>query len=107
MSAVEFHREADGSLSVEAAIFQALGAVSVCWETPEGSGVFDSDRAKEIGEALLEVVRAEYEPVCLKALQAIAPCVVGWPPGEMPVWALKLDACVADLQRVLRIEDKR
>jgi len=36
------------------AIFQALGAASVCWEFPERAGVFDSTRAKQIGEALVE-----------------------------------------------------
>jgi hypothetical protein len=48
----EFQRENDGTLTRQAAIFQALGAASVCWsETP--SGIFDSTRAKEIGEKLL------------------------------------------------------
>lgn len=34
-------------------IFQALGAASVCWERMEGTGLFDSDRAKRIGDELL------------------------------------------------------
>lgn len=47
-----FTPEHDGSLSVESAVFQALGAASMCWaETPRG--VFNSDRAKEIGDKLL------------------------------------------------------
>lgn len=49
----EFSREDDGSLSVESAVFQALGAASTCWESLSGTGVFDSDRAKRIGDALL------------------------------------------------------
>lgn len=36
-----------------AAIFQALGAASVCWEHPEGAGIFDSTRCRDIGLALL------------------------------------------------------
>lgn len=55
----EFQREHDGSLSLEAAVFQALGAASVCWETPEGAGVFESTRAKEIGDALIAFIRAQ------------------------------------------------
>jgi hypothetical protein len=40
-------------------LYQSLGAASVCWETPEGAGLFDSTRAKEIGEKLTyEVDRA-------------------------------------------------
>ena len=39
--------------SVETAVFEALGAVSVCWETPEGAGVFNSTRARQIGEELM------------------------------------------------------
>lgn len=32
----------------------AVGAASVCWETPEGAGVFDSDRALDIAKAASE-----------------------------------------------------
>jgi hypothetical protein len=35
------------------AVFQALGAASVCWEFPEKAGIFDSTRAKAIGDGLL------------------------------------------------------
>lgn len=35
------------------AVFQALGAASVCWEQIERAGVFESTRAKEIGDALV------------------------------------------------------
>lgn len=53
----EFQREHDGSLDLSAAVFQALGAASMCWS--EGpSGVFESDIAKEIGEALLAFIAA-------------------------------------------------
>jgi hypothetical protein len=34
-------------------VFQALGAASACWENLAGAGVFDSTRAKEVGDALL------------------------------------------------------
>ena len=51
----EFQRGHDGSLPVESAVFQALGAASMCWsETPKG--IFDSTRAKEIGDKLLELL---------------------------------------------------
>jgi hypothetical protein len=49
---IEWHREHDGSLSLESVVFQALGAASMCWsETP--TGVFDSRRAEKVGKALL------------------------------------------------------
>lgn len=35
------------------AVFQALGAASVCWESPEKAGVFQSGRAKLIGDQLI------------------------------------------------------
>lgn len=48
-----FDREEDGSLSPESAIFQALGAASMCWSlTPRG--IFESEQAKAIGEALIK-----------------------------------------------------
>lgn len=48
--------------TIETAVFQALGAASTCWDTPEGAGVFHSERAKEIGEALLAFI-AERQPM--------------------------------------------
>ena len=49
--------EYDGTLSLEAAVFQALGAASMCWS--EGpAGVFDQAiRFKEIGDALVELIK--------------------------------------------------
>lgn len=44
---------------VPQAVFEALGAASVCWSTPEGAGVFDSLRAEAIGDELLELLRAK------------------------------------------------
>jgi len=52
----DFTREHDGSLSIESAVYQALGAASVCWESMSGTGVFDSTRAKEIGDVLLRFI---------------------------------------------------
>ena len=48
--------------NLPAAVFQALGAASVCWENPGGAGIFDSTRAKEIGDVLLDCVRANTIP---------------------------------------------
>lgn len=56
---MEFYREDDGTLTVESAVFQALGAASTCWDTLENAGVFNSDLAKEIGESLLETIGIE------------------------------------------------
>jgi hypothetical protein len=53
VSDFEFQPEHDGTLSLESAVFQALGAASVCWENMSGTGVFQSERAKAIGDALL------------------------------------------------------
>ncbi len=52
----EFIPERDGSIPLETAVFQALGAASACWANLEGAGVFQSERAKEIGEALIDHV---------------------------------------------------
>lgn len=45
--------------SFATAVFEGLGAASVCWDSLEGTGVFDSTRAKEIGEAILARHRDE------------------------------------------------
>lgn len=39
--------------TVEEAIFQALGAASMCWEHIEKAGIFESTRAKAIGDDLV------------------------------------------------------
>lgn len=45
--------EFDRVETVADAVFQALGAASMCWEHPYNGGVFDSTRAKAIGDALI------------------------------------------------------
>lgn len=56
-----FRREHDGSLSIESAVYQALGFASTCWQ--EGTnGVFQEDQASAAARALLELIRgAEHE----------------------------------------------
>lgn len=48
-----------GITTLETAVFEALGAASVCWENMSGTGVFQSDRAKQIGEELVEFIRGQ------------------------------------------------
>lgn len=43
--------------SLEDAVFTALGAASACWTNLEGAGTFESTEAKEIGDALVDLVR--------------------------------------------------
>lgn len=52
------HDEFVGQLSTM--VFEALGGVSVCWQYPEQSGEFNSTRAREIGEKLLDDLRAHF-----------------------------------------------
>lgn len=42
---------------LEEAVGQAIGAGSVCWEDPGGAGVFQSDRASQIVDELVEWIR--------------------------------------------------
>ncbi len=47
--------------SLEEAVYQSLGAASVCWsETP--SGEFDSTRAAALGKQLVDWVDRHYYP---------------------------------------------
>lgn len=41
-------------------VFESLGAASTCWESMEGTGVFDSDRAKQIGDDLMTYLREQF-----------------------------------------------
>lgn len=44
--------------TLEEAVFQALGAASVCWEGVP-SGIFESDKCKAIGDELMDRIREE------------------------------------------------
>lgn len=44
---------------LETKVFEALGAASTCWESLEGTGVFDSDRAKDLGDELVAWIRTQ------------------------------------------------
>lgn len=46
--------------SLEEAVFTALGAASTCWESLEGTGIFESDRAKQIGDDLVAWINEHY-----------------------------------------------
>jgi hypothetical protein len=45
----------EGNLTLHEAVFQALGYASVCW-TEAPTGIFESDRCKEAGDALIAFV---------------------------------------------------
>ena len=51
----------DKDTSIKSAVFQALGAASMCWEMPEGAGVFDEKLACEIGDELMEFLHERME----------------------------------------------
>lgn len=42
-------------------IRQGVGAASVCWESMEGTGIFDEARANLISEEIIDWVKAMYE----------------------------------------------
>lgn len=48
------------NVTLETAVGIAIGAGSVCWTTPEGSGIFDSERASEIVDELVAWVNDHY-----------------------------------------------
>lgn len=42
---------------LKAAVYQAIGEASMCWENPEGAGVFDAEAADRVASALLDEIR--------------------------------------------------
>lgn len=42
--------------NLESAVHQAVGMASMCWDSPEAAGVFDSDRALEVTRLLLDFI---------------------------------------------------
>lgn len=47
-------KPSDPDCDLKTFIGEAIGAASMCWETPEGAGVFDSTRASAIVDAIYE-----------------------------------------------------
>lgn len=43
--------------TIEEVVGQAVGAASVCWESMEGTGVFDDARARQIVEDVLMFIK--------------------------------------------------
>lgn len=56
----EFDRR-DDPFTLASAVYQAIGAASVCWEHVDRAGVFESDAAKLIGDMLLDEIRRQVE----------------------------------------------
>lgn len=54
----EANREELSREELSREVFEALGAASTCWSTPEGAGEFNSSRAEKIGEELLAKIDA-------------------------------------------------
>ena len=47
---------------LEGAVFVTAGAVSGCWSRLEGAGVFESQRAKDHCDALVQWIKDHYVP---------------------------------------------
>ena len=44
------------------AVFMSIGAASVCWESMSGTGVFDDQRARQVGEELVAYIEDHFNP---------------------------------------------
>jgi hypothetical protein len=42
---------------VERVIGEAIGAASSCWEHPERAGIYDSERASQIADELMTILK--------------------------------------------------
>lgn len=57
----QFSEDDIGDQRLEAAVGQAVGFGSVCWESMEGTGVFQDHLAMQAVNRLLEFIRADRE----------------------------------------------
>lgn len=68
----EFQAEHDGTLSMSAAVYQAIGAASVCWSDMKGTGVFEDRKARDIANALLDFING-HDPLSPNAPKQVPP----------------------------------
>lgn len=54
-----FNNETVQHLTLEESVYQAVGAASTCWESMEGTGIFQDDQAREIASTLMGKIRQE------------------------------------------------
>jgi hypothetical protein len=47
----------DEAADLREAVFLAIGAASACWTNLDGAGTFESTRAAELGDALIDQIR--------------------------------------------------
>lgn len=59
----DFTTSTERELDLIDVVFQALGGASSCWSNLEDAGVFDSSRAKEIGDLLIEWLKEHPESI--------------------------------------------
>jgi hypothetical protein len=52
----------DNPTNLEEVVGQAVGAASVCWESMEGTGIFQEDRARQIVDDVVEWIKENYIP---------------------------------------------
>lgn len=52
--------DAGEDITLDNAVFQALSAASMCWDSVQDAGSFQSTRAKQIGDTLLTYIRTHY-----------------------------------------------
>lgn len=82
-----------GEPGLVSAVYMAIGAGSVCWENMAGAGVFQDARAREIGEALLVVIRDRIDGRVKDALQDInrglipQRFILGMDPSDTTPWS--------------------
>ena len=57
---------------LETKVFEALGTASVCWESMEGTGVFDSTLARKTGDELVAWIQAHHpRPIDRDEIKAV------------------------------------
>lgn len=69
----------DDPEDLTAAVYQAVGAASVCWETMEGTGVFQEAQARNVAEDLLAYI-AQSRPLVTQDAwdETVAEVVAAW-----------------------------
>jgi len=61
-----------GFESLDEAVFQTMGSVSTCWESIEKAGVFDSSRAGDRCQELVDWIREQYGELLMEAWGVLA-----------------------------------
>lgn len=90
---------------LEEIVFTYGGMASVCWESMEGTGVFQSDRAKEGGDEAVARIVGMIEALVATTADHIEPDATAYVNSSLSIWTSGFSAQIRDNSLAFHVMD--